>query len=213
MNIGSIKTAVGVLGLIACAGWGEWITTPHPLPGPVHVVYWEKWTDFEGDAMRAVVDEFNRSQSKIHVDLLTISGIQDKTLLAVAGGNPPDVAGLYGPNVAQYADDKAVLILDDYCKKAGISADQYVPVYWDIGFYRNHIYSLPTTPASTALHFNKLMLREAGLPDTAPATIEDMDAIAEKIFKKSPDGSIKVSGFLPAEPGCVDRRLAWRDAR
>src|ERR1051325_10052943 len=94
-------------GVLVVVWWSERITTPHPDPGPVHITYWEKWTGFEGDAMRAVVDAYNASQKRIHVDLLTVSGIENKTLMAIAGDDPPDVAGLYGPNVAQYADDNA----------------------------------------------------------------------------------------------------------
>lgn len=180
--------------------YSEEIVRPPRQTGPVQVTYWEKWTGFEGDAMRATVDAFNRSQHRVHVNLLTISGIEDKTLLAVAGGNPPDVAGLYGPNVAQYADDRAIIPLDDLCRSYGISADRYVPVYWNIGHYGSHQYALPTAPASTALHFNVEMLAQAGLPARAPTTIEEMDQWADRLFKRQ-GGSILRAGFMPAEPG------------
>src|SRR5437016_372057 len=58
----------------------------------VHVVYWEKWTGFEKDAIQTVVDDYNRSQDRIFVDLVSVSVIRQKTLLATAGGNPPDLA-------------------------------------------------------------------------------------------------------------------------
>ncbi len=202
MSLRSLVTPLAVAALLAVVWYSEAVVKPVHQPGPLHITYWEKWTGFEGDAMRAVVDEFNRTQKAIHVDLLTISGIQDKTLLAVAGGNPPDVAGLYGPNVAQYADDCAILPLDDYCRRAGITRQKYIPAYWDIGYYHGHVYALPTTPASTALHYNKAMLREAGFdPDKPPATIEEMDAAAATIFKRDKQGRIAKAGFMPAEPG------------
>jgi ABC-type glycerol-3-phosphate transport system substrate-binding protein len=190
------------VGVIATFVYSENLVDPPSKDGKVHIIYWEKWTDFEGDAIRETVNEFNRSQNRIHVDLLTISGIQDKTLLAVAGGDPPDVAGLYGPNVSQYADDNAVIPLDDYCRKNGISRDQYLPAYFDVGVIRNHIYSLPSTPASTALHFNKQMMKDAGLdPEKPPQTLEEMDADAKKISTFYPNGKLDKAGFLPAEPG------------
>ena len=194
------------LPLLACTVvltliYSEKLATPPVEPGPLHITYWEKWTGFEGDAMRAVVDAYNKKQNKVHVDLLTISNIQDKTLLAVAGGSPPDVAGLYGPNVAQYADDNAVLALDDYCKKYSLGPEHYIPVYWDIGYYNNHVYALPSTPASTALHIDKAMFREANIdPETVPKTLEEMDAIAAKVTTHK-NGQIDKAGFMPAEPG------------
>jgi ABC-type glycerol-3-phosphate transport system substrate-binding protein len=190
--------AVGVLATIAAS---EVITTQHPKPGPVHITYWEKWTEFEGEAMRKVVEAFNQSQDKVYVDLLTVSSIERKTLLAIAGDDPPDVAGLFGPNVAQYADDRAIIPLDDYCREKGIRADQYIPAFWDIGYYNGHVYALPSTPASTALHYNKEMFRAAGLdPEKPPKTIEEMDVAAGKIVTRSPDGRIDKAGFMPAEP-------------
>lgn len=193
-----------VLGLLVAAGIyaGETITQPDHRQDRIHVSYWEKWTAFEFDAMKKVVDEFNKSQDKIQVDLLSVSGIQDKVLMAVAGNVPPDLAGLYGPNVAQYADDNAVLALDDYCKEAGISRDQYIPVFWDFGVVRNHVYALPSTPATTALHYNRNLFRRAGLdPDRPPKTIEELNEDAAKITTRGPDGKIAIAGYIPAEPG------------
>ncbi|HEY0868581.1 MAG TPA: ABC transporter substrate-binding protein [Fimbriimonas sp.] len=192
--------ALGV-GVLAALAASEVVVRDVPPPGRVHISYWEKWTGFEGDAMRAVVDEFNRTQNDIFVDLLTVSDIQNKTMLAVSAGIPPDVAGLFGANVPQYADDQAVMLLDDYCREAGIGPEDYKPVYWATGNYRGHIYSLPSTPASTALHYNTDLMRKAGLdPNKPPRTIEELTAMADRMTKKQED-KILVSGFLPSEPG------------
>ena len=197
-----ILSVAAVLLIAGAVWWTEKITAIPVSRGPVEVTYWEKWTSFEGDAMRAVVDTFNRKQKRIHVKLLTVSGIEDKTLMATAGGNPPDVAGLYGPNIPQYAEDNAVIPLDDYCRKYGIKAEDYIPVYWDNGLYKGHVYGLCSTPETTALHYNKRMLRDAGLdPNKPPATIEEMDVISDKLFLRGKDGKLIRAGFMPAEPG------------
>jgi len=47
----------------------------------VHVTYWEKWTGFEKDGMQAIVDEFNESQDQIYVEYLSISQVNQKTLV------------------------------------------------------------------------------------------------------------------------------------
>ncbi|MCO5297022.1 MAG: ABC transporter substrate-binding protein [Fimbriimonadaceae bacterium] len=198
------KLGMPLIGIVVLAAFvaSERVTAPPPQGDRVVVTYWEKWTGFEGDAMRAVVDEFNRSQNRIFVKMLSVAGIEDKTLFATAGGNPPDVAGLYGPNVAWYVDDGAILPLDDYCRKFGIKEEDYIPIYWDICSIRGGLYALPTTPASTALHYNKRLFRQAGLdPEKPPETIEQMDAMAEKLTKRDASGRVVQSGFLPAEPG------------
>ncbi|MBI5832382.1 MAG: ABC transporter substrate-binding protein [Armatimonadetes bacterium] len=170
--------------------------------GRVHISYWEKWTGFEGDAMRAVVDAYNASQDRIFVDLLTVSQVDQKLLLATAGGNPPDVAGLWSNNTHVYADMNAIRTLDDLCEQAGIGPRDFIPSFWDLCTYRGHVFALPTTPATVALHYNKKLMRAAGLdPDRPPRTIEELDAAAARLTTRDADGKIDIAGFLPSEPG------------
>ncbi|NDK13992.1 MAG: hypothetical protein COZ06_28530 [Armatimonadetes bacterium CG_4_10_14_3_um_filter_66_18] len=170
--------------------------------GPITIDYWEKWTGFEGDAMRATVNAFNESQSRIHVNLLTVSQVDRKMLMATAGGIPPDVAGLWSSNVNVYADKNAVLCLDPYLKREGIGEQDFLPVFWDLCRHRGKTWALLTTPATIALHWNKRLFREAGLdPNRPPRTIEELDAFAEKLTTRDKDGKIVRMGFMPSEPG------------
>ena len=179
------------------------------------VVYWEKWTDFEGKAIDGVVDDFNRSEREkarthpgyvpIEVQRVTVSRIEQKLLVASAGGNPPDVAGLYSYLVAAYADKGALVPLGARAAAAGIEREDYIPHYWDFGVYKGELWALPTAPAATALHWNKRLFREAGLdPEKPPVTIEELDAYAEKLTKWEvtlADGSKEIqSGYLPDVP-------------
>src|SRR5690349_4503593 len=92
-QFGKLTLPLFFVGVLLTIGFSEWITLPPKVDGPIHITYWEKWTGFESDAMRDVVNAYNASQHKIHVDMLTISGIENKTLMAIAGNDPPDVAG------------------------------------------------------------------------------------------------------------------------
>ncbi|HEY3783111.1 MAG TPA: ABC transporter substrate-binding protein [Fimbriimonadaceae bacterium] len=185
--------------------YAEFLTAPPPPTKVVHVQYWEKWTKFERDAMGVVVDQYNRTQGKaknIYVDYLPVSGIEDKTLIAASGGNPPDISGLASTDIASFADDQALNNLDDLCKQYGIKESDYVPIYWQEVFYRNHVYALPTTPACMALHYNKAEFRAAGLdPDKPPQTIDELNADADKLTIKGDNGGYKQMGFAPSEPG------------
>lgn len=201
------KLAAALVAAIIAAAFvaSELLVRPKPSADREIVVYWEKWTGFEGDAMRAVVDAFNKSQDKYEVRMLTVTAIQNKTMLATAGGVPPDVAGLFGDNVAQYAMANAVRPLDDLFERDGLKREDYIPVYWNICTLGGLTWALPSTPASTALHYNTDHWKEAGLdPSKPPETIEEFDAMIEKISKVEKDGDktvIKRAGFLPREPG------------
>ena len=175
---------------------------PDTVAGRVHVTYWEMWTGYEADVMRGVVNEFNRRQDRIHVEMLTMSQIDRKLLLATAGGMPPDVVGLGNDNLSVFGDRKVLLPLDDYLARAGITRDDYIPAYWDICEYEGHMYALPTTPASLALHWNKALFREAGMdPERPPRTLAELDEFAEKLTKWDEKGRLEQMGLMPTHPG------------
>lgn len=196
-----IATVIGVLALSVAVYSEQVVKKPDRKDGRIVVTYWEKWTNFEADAMRDVVNAFNKKQDKIFVEYLSVSGISDKTIQSVSGGIPPDIAGLFGPNTAQYAFNNAVMPLDELCRENGITPDQYIKVYWDMCNYKGTLYALPTMPASTALHYNAKMLADAGLdPAKPPQTFEELDAMDEKVAVIK-GKSIEKMGFLPSEPG------------
>src|ERR1035438_4453197 len=114
--------------------------------GRVIVNYWEKWSGFEADAMQAVVDDFNRSQDRIEVRFLSVSEVDTKLLLAASSGHPPDVAGLWSENIPDFSEKGALTPLDGGLAAAGIGADHYIPVYWELCRHRGFTWGLPTTP-------------------------------------------------------------------
>lgn len=197
---GIILGALGAV-VVATALYSEVVVRPRPHEGKVVVTYWEKWTSFEADAMRDVVDEFNKSQDKIFVDYLSVSGVDQKTLLATASGIPPDLAGLYGPNMAGYAEYDALTDLSQMAADAGIKRENYIPVFYDMCTMDGKLLALPTTPASVALHYNRKLLKEGGWdPDKPPTTFEELDKMDAQLMKKQGD-KVLISGFMPSEPG------------
>lgn len=175
--------------------------------GKVHITYWEKWSGTEATAMQQVVEQFNRSQDRIVVEFLSTSNVDRKTMVATAGGDPPDVAGLWLNNVYSFADRDALTPLDDFIRRDGSTPEQwlarYYPVYADMGSYRGRIWAAVSAPATTALHWNKRLFAEAGLnPERPPRTLAELDEFAEKLTKRDPKtGEVTQLGFLPQEPG------------
>jgi multiple sugar transport system substrate-binding protein len=102
----------------------------------VVVSYWEKWSGFEADSMQAVVDDFNRSQGRIEVRFLSVSQVDIKLLLAASSGHPPDVAGLWSENIPDFSEKGALTPLDRGLARAGIGADRYVPLFWELCRHR-----------------------------------------------------------------------------
>ena len=209
--------------VLAFTGCTREVTDRTP-DGRIIVSYWEKWTGAEGEAMDEVVAGFNAAQTNIQVEKLTVSDISRKMMLATAGGNPPDIAGLWAANVNVYSEKNALTPLDTLMADAGMKADDYIPSLWRLCTHRGYTWALPSTPATVALHWNKRLFREAGLnPDHAPASIAELDRMAEQltIVEVTRDGRVvRLSfptltaeeratknfrivqlGFAPGEPG------------
>jgi multiple sugar transport system substrate-binding protein len=178
----------------------------------IHIAYWEKWGSFEADACQEMVNAFNRSQDTILVHYLRTSEVYRKAMLAAIGRDPPDVLGLYNFNVVPFADGGALMPLDDLMSQSGLTADLYIENYLKMGQFRGKTYALPTAVVTIALFYNKehfrnkaQQLREAGLdPDRAPRTLEELDRYADILNEFRPDGSPRIMGFLPSEPGWYD---------
>jgi len=160
-------------------------TAKTDTPGErVIVNYWEKWAGFEAEAMQSIIDDFNRSQNRIEVRFLTISPIDVKLMLAASGGNPPDLAGLWEYSIPDFAEKGALLPLDDELANAGLGADHYVPVYWELCRHRGFTWALPSTPGCVALFYNKRLFREVGLdPDRPPRTFAEVEAMSRRLTR------------------------------
>jgi multiple sugar transport system substrate-binding protein len=167
--------------------------------------YWEKWTQHEGDAMQRVVDEFNKTQSRISVRYLVTSGMDQKALIAVAGGDPPDVVGLWNYNIPLYAETRAAIPLDEFGTKYDVRPERYATAFRPIVMHpdetgKNRMWAGINTGGTVCLYYNKTMFKEAGIAGP-PRTMSELDEIAWKLTKRAPDGSLERAGFLHSEPG------------
>jgi multiple sugar transport system substrate-binding protein len=194
----SRRAALGALGVAAVgAVVYPWEKARVPS-GRLVLDYWEKWRGHEGDAMAKVVAAFNESQSRIHVRMLVVSDIGQKSVVAIAGGRPPDVIGL---NIVPYAESGAIVALDDLAPAAGVRREQYLPGVHRVTMHQGTWWGTPNTSGSVALYYNRALFREVGLdPDRPPRTIAELDAMHARLTSQS-GGALTRAGFLHREPG------------
>src|ERR1700689_176510 len=114
------------LAVLIAAGAAMLVFGPRPTAdepeGRTVIQYWDKWTGLEGQQAKQVVDAFNNTVGKeknIWVNYVSMSQIDRKTLISTAAGAPPDVAGLWGSPVLEFASMNALEPLDDYAKPLG----------------------------------------------------------------------------------------------
>lgn len=199
----------------------DWGAQAAPVPADfVTVRYWEKWTGTEGRQMQQIVEDFNKTvgrEKHIYVEYMSIANVDQKTLVAIAAGVPPDVAGLWDQQVAQYAALGAVEPIDDLARSHDITEQTYVPVYWNGCHYKGRLYALVSTPAAIALHYNKAVFREradalrtAGCdPARPPRTLDELDRYAAAIDTRDSGGHIDVAGYIPLQSWYVPFTPFW----
>ena len=199
----SLSRRAALAGLIASAA-GFALLGPRGVTertgGRVVLNYWEKWTGHEGEAMRRVVDEFNASQERIHVRYFSMAGIDQKALVAIAGGTPPDVLGMGNFSIPPYAEADALLPLDELAAEAGLTRERYAPAVWPMLTHRGKLWGMVNTCGALALFYNKALFREAGLdPERPPRTIAELDEFSARMLVEE-GRDIARAGFLHTEP-------------
>jgi ABC-type glycerol-3-phosphate transport system substrate-binding protein len=189
-------------------------------PGFTVVEYWEKWVGNEANQMRIIVDDFNRTvghDKKIYVRYMSMTDIDQKTLISIAAGVPPDITGTWDTQIAQFAAIGAVERLDDLAAADGITENYYLPVYWNGCRYEGHLYALVSTPGVVTLLYNKEIFKECGPqlralgfgPNRPPRTLDEFDRYAAVFDLKDKDGRLQRAGYLPLQSWYIPMLGFW----
>ena len=192
-----------ILCVLALSGCGLIIPQPTDdyVDGRLRISYWEKWGGAYGKIIRSVVDQFNASQDRLYVDILIVSQINQKALLAIAAGKPPDLVGLWSGDIPQYAEQGALMCLDPFMERGTLRREDFIDIFITVNSYDGKVYALPTTPSTNALHWNKDLFEEAGLdPEVPPGTLDELDEMAARLTKYDDRGNLIRLGFSPFEP-------------
>lgn len=199
------RTAIGAMtgAAVLAALWPRRARSRLTIPsGRIVLRYWEKWTGPEGEAIQRVVDRFNESQDRIWVQRVPIADPMSKAMVAVGGGDPPDVLGMFSYNVAQFAESRAAIPLDEFASRPGaIDASVYKPAVARMLSHRGRLWAGVNTCYTLALYCNRALIAGVGAdPTRLPRTIDELDALAERLNERDAQGRLSRVGFAPNLP-------------
>jgi multiple sugar transport system substrate-binding protein len=175
--------------------------TPTPAPkGVTTLEFWYPFADLGKTAVETLVKQWNDANKDIQVTPIldpnvTSAGSNPKFLSAALAGNPPDLFIHDGSSFSTSTILNAFASLDDLIKASGVDSKVYYPWAWKKCEWGGHVYGLPVNTDARALYSNTKMLKEAGI-DKIPSTIDEMDAVVDKLTKKKGD-RFDVMGFIP----------------
>jgi multiple sugar transport system substrate-binding protein len=199
------------LALVALAGVLAAVVAAASLgasKSPVTIVMWHGYMDVEGKALKAQVDQFNRSQSAVHVNLQFYGNADyalQKVLTAISGGKYPDIAYLYGSWAANIAKSPKTLDLTQRVKEPGFQFNDIWRAARLAATVNGKVIGLPALIDNLALVYNKKLFRQAGVPFPTPKWTW---ATMEKAAKKLTNSSKKQFGWAYVNDGSED--TVWR---
>lgn len=169
--------------------------------GKTTITFWHSMTELTGDAIAEVIKAFEAEHTDIKVNSVYIAqqgeGKNEKLLAAVAGGNAPDVAYFDRFEVATWANQGSLTDLTEFAARDQITEDGFYPFAWEEASYDGKLYAMPTSTDARLVFYNKEHFEQAGLdPEVTPKTIEELEAIAEKLTIKE-GNRFKQIGFIP----------------
>jgi len=189
--------------------------------GEVLVHLWYPWGGEAGDRLKEAVEAFNSAgvvgqDSGKRIRVIPVFARNDvstnqKLFISIAGGFPPDVTFVDGPQVCEWAHRGMLVDLTGLIERAGIREEDYYGPCWRQNIYRGKIYALTySADPNFGLFWNKESFRQAGLdPDRAPATISELDDLAEKLTIRS-GGFYEALGLVPwGVYGAANSMYTW----
>ncbi len=179
---------------------------------PVQITAWHALTQANATALQAATDQFNSSQSQVHVTLVNqpqYNDTQEKFVAGLSTGDLPDVAQIQDTGLQQMIDTHAILPV-----QSCINADHYssqlsdfIPrtlSYWTV---KGVLYGMPFNVSNPVFFYNKTAFQKAGLdPNSPPQTLNQVMVDAQKL---KASGAVTQAGYgLKTDPSDLEEWVA-----
>ena len=190
--------AAAALTLAGCSGGGSSASfeanTPKELSGTVS--FWHFFSDREAKVIQSVVDDFEKKNPKIKVEVH--SGQDDEKLQkAIATGSKVDVGLSYSTDiVGNFCSNGAFRSLNKVIERDGVDMSQFSDTVKSYTEFKGTRCAMPMLADVYGLYYNKDLLSAAGFT-APPKTLSELETMADKLTTFNPDGSIKTLGFNP----------------
>jgi sn-glycerol 3-phosphate transport system substrate-binding protein len=179
---------------------------------PVQITMWHGLSQANETELQNLTNQFNASQSQVHVSLVNQTTYQEDLNKFVAGlstGDLPDIVQIEDTGLQQMIDTRAILPAAS-CIKADNYQSQladFIPrvvQYWSV---KGVLYPMPFNISNPVFLYNKKAFTKAGLdPNAPPQTLDQVMADAQKL---KASGAVSKAGYgLKTDPWFLEQWLA-----
>jgi len=153
------------------------------------------------------VKEWNQKNPQIQVEPVFAGGYTEayaKTLAAIRGGTPPDVAIMLSQNLNDIISQDIVIPLDELiaADAAQVKMDDFFPAFMLNSTQGGKVWSIPFQRSTPVMYYNKDAFREVGLdPNKPPQTQAELVAAAKKLTKQEGGRTTRWGLMIPSSGG------------
>ncbi|HWU47704.1 MAG TPA: ABC transporter substrate-binding protein [Humibacter sp.] len=178
--------------LTGCSSSGGSTSSAH-----VDLTFWHGYTEADGKVLDKIVDDFNKSQSKITIKTTTKTWavIGDTLLPALSAKKGPDIVALPAENLPVYAGKGAFAKLDDFYAGSQVKNDALKPRAVEMEKVNGSYYGIPTGFVPLSVIYNKTLFQKAGITQF-PTTWDEWLSDSKKLtVDKNGDGTPEQYGL------------------
>ncbi len=208
-----MKLAARVLGVAAVVALAS-IGTAADAQSRTEISFWHAQEGKPREAIEALVQRFNQSQDEVEVKAVykgTYPEVLAAAMAAHRRSTPPHIVQVYEVGTQSMVMSDAIIPVHRLMRQQKVAVDWSDFVEAITGYYSTNgrLYSMPFNVSTPILYYNKDAFRKAGLPDKAPATWSEVEAMSRKILAT---GAAKC-GFTTPSPSWVllENTFAWHD--
>ncbi|MFE4057432.1 ABC transporter substrate-binding protein [Streptomyces sp. NPDC059096] len=205
---GGSGLALGAAASAVLCGCGAGAADGVGADGRVTVELWHGQTDSGRATIEALVREFNRTHPGIRVSPgggVLADAMLQKITAALASGSFPDIAYVFGSDLASVARSPSVVDLTGTVRSGSVPWDDYWTPARDAVTVNGRVRAAPALIDSLAVVCNKKLFRDAGLPlPEAGWTWQEFTDTAARLTDR------RRSVFGTGWPGVGDEDTVWR---
>jgi multiple sugar transport system substrate-binding protein len=176
---------------------------------PVEIEFWHGQTQGVADLLQSMIDEFNSTHPDVVVSKDAGGVNADRMLQKVTAGlqadNYPDIAYIYGSDLANLAQGDQLVNLQDAIDSGELDWDRFVDAGKDAVTVDDQPRAIPGFIDNLAVVYNKKIFDDAGVPYPRDDWTWD-DFLTTAAELNDPD--VGIAGF--GWPGTGDEDTTWR---
>ncbi len=152
---------------------------------PVEITIWQGMGHPNGVPLKYLTNQFNTSQSDIHVNIVdqgNYTSLLTAYTAALSGGILPDVVQMETSDLQLMIDSGSAIPVQSAIDAEHYSLSDYVPS--TVNYFRvdDVLWALPFSISGEVLFYNKVAIEKAGLdPSNPPTTLDELRTWAEKV--------------------------------